>query len=65
MGSHPDRLCTNDVPVVAELLKLPHLVDKDRMPEMQVGRSGIKPSLDAQRFAASELFDELRFHEQL
>jgi hypothetical protein len=50
---------------MAEVLQLPHLVEHDRMAEMQVGRCGIEPQLDAQRltgrFKPLKLADEVLF----
>jgi hypothetical protein len=48
-----------------ELLKVTQLVDQHRMTEVQVGRSGIKPSLDPQGAPSLELFNQLSLNEEL
>ena len=54
---------------MAEILQLTHLVQHDRMADVDVGRGRIEPELDAQRLAARgaprELLCEFVFDQQL
>ena len=50
---------------MAELLKLPQLVDQHRVAEMQIRRGRIETGLDPQRTAGFELLDEFGFDDQL
>jgi CO/xanthine dehydrogenase Mo-binding subunit len=50
---------------VAELLELPQLVDQHGMTQVQVGRRGVQPQLDAELAAARKLFDKFLFDDQL
>lgn len=51
--------------MVTEFLKMPELVDQNRMTEMQVWRCRIKPRLDPERLTSLESLNEFRFDEQL
>ena len=51
--------------VMAELLELTHLVEEHGVPEVEVGRRGVETRLDAQRFAALELCDQISLQKDL
>jgi hypothetical protein len=50
--------------VVAEILKMPQLVDQDGMAKMQVRRGRVETGLDAQGAAGLEFFDEFGLDQQ-
>ena len=52
VADHPGEITDQKQDVMAELLKLPELVQQHRVAEVQVGRGRVEAGLDAQRLAA-------------
>ncbi len=48
-----------------EVLELPHLVEQDGVPQVQIGRGRIEPGLDPQGPAGAELLEQLVFTQHL
>ena len=65
IADHAREVADEELHPVAELLEVAQLVDHHGVPEVQVGRRGIEPELDAQRRAARELLRELLLDDQL
>ena len=49
IADHAGEVADQKQGLMPQVLKLLHLVEQHRMPEMQVGRGGIEAGLDAQR----------------
>ncbi len=50
---------------MTELLKLPHLVNEDRVTDMKIRRCRVEPGLDAQRTTLLQPLEELLIPENL
>ena len=62
---HSSEIADQKNDVVAELLKLSHLVQQHRVPEMKIGRRGIEPCLDLERTPCCEALAELVLEQNL
>jgi hypothetical protein len=49
IADHPGEIADQEYHIVTELLELAHLVDENRVTDMQVGRGGIEAGLYDQR----------------
>jgi hypothetical protein len=58
VADHPGEIADQEYDLMPQLLKLAHLVDQDRMPEMQVRCRRVKARLYSERPAQPELFLE-------
>ena len=65
VADHPGEIPDQEHHVVAEVLELPHLVQQNRVAEMQVRGRRVEPRLYAQRLPAGELAHQILFHDQL
>ena len=54
VADHPGKVTNQKNDLMAQLLELPHLVQENRVPEMQVGGCGIKPRFHPQGFSGSQ-----------
>jgi hypothetical protein len=50
--NHSGEVANEESHLVAELLKLPHLVDEHRMTKMKVGSGRVEAGFDPQRLAS-------------
>src|SRR5689334_12389822 len=62
---HPGEIADEELDMVAQVLKLPQLVDHDRVSEMQVGCSRVHAELHPQWTPGLELVAQLGLHDQL
>jgi hypothetical protein len=65
VADHAGEVADEKQRVMPQILQLTHLVEKDGVPEVQVGRGGIEPRLDTQRPPLGKFFLEFAFHQQL
>src|SRR5581483_8726487 len=61
---HRGEVSDQEDDVVAEDLKLPHLIEQNGVAQMQVRRSGVESCLDTKRSSLAQLIDQLCFYEQ-
>jgi hypothetical protein len=62
---HPGEVPDQEDRRMPQLLELAHLVDEDRVAEVQVRGSGVEPGLNAQRRAPRQLFFEVGLGQEL
>src|SRR5208283_4019839 len=65
IADHPGEIADQEHDLVAEHLKLPHLVDEYRVAEVEIRRGRIEPRLDRQRLTPRELALEVRLEKDL
>lgn len=63
IADHPGEITDQEQHLVAQILKLPQLVDQHRMPKVQIGGRRVEARLDSQRLAPGELFLEFGLDE--
>ena len=59
VADHSGEVANQENDVVAEVLKLPHLVEQHRVPEVQIRRGGVETGFDDESIPASQSRREL------
>ncbi|MDF2640998.1 MAG: peptidase [Pseudomonas sp.] len=61
---HAGEVTDQEYDLVAQILKLTKLINKDGVPQMQIRRRRVEPCLDTQRLATFDFFDQFGLDQQ-